>query len=75
VKHPARNAPAILPSTPNTWPPKHVESQLLLALEGLQGVRAGPSWEALPNASRAQVVVLLARLLARTGLGVEDNGV
>ncbi|HEU5154358.1 MAG TPA: hypothetical protein VFU03_06490 [Gemmatimonadales bacterium] len=74
MSHHARGVPANSPPAPDTWAPKCIESQLLLALEGLQ-VPAGPSWEALPDDSCAEVVVLLARLLARAGLAVKDDHV
>ena len=47
--------------------PKHMGSQLVLDLGGL-AVPSGPSWESLPEGSRAEAVAVLARLLARASL-------
>jgi len=47
-------------------------SQLFLDLRGL--VRpAGTNWESLPEASRSEVLAVLARLLARAGLEREEE--
>lgn len=44
-----------------------LESQLVLEIEGV-ATPGGPGWEALPEAARAAVVAVLARLLAKAGL-------
>lgn len=64
-------------SAPRSWPSdplllKHIGSQLVLDLGGL-AVRSWPSWESLPEGSRAEAVAVLARLLARAGLEEESG--
>ena len=53
-------------------PLKHIGSQLVLDLGGL-AVPSWPSWESLPEGSRAEAVAVLARLLARAGLEEESS--
>lgn len=51
---------------------KHIGSQLVLDLAGL-AVLSWPSWELLPEGSRAEAVTVLARLLAKAGLEEESG--
>jgi hypothetical protein len=52
--------------------PKYTGSQLALDL-GELAAPSWPSWQSLPEYSRAEVVMVLARLLARAGLEQESG--
>jgi hypothetical protein len=71
MSHVARSAPTTTPPARATLPPKH--PQLALDLGGAP-VPSGPDWESLPEASRAETATVLARLLAKAGLGEEESG-
>lgn len=64
------SAPRSFPTDPLAL--KHIGSQLVLDLAGL-AVPSWPSWESLPKGSRAEAVVVLARLLARAGLEEDSS--
>jgi len=67
----ARNA-APIPSRSSLS--KHTESQLDLDLGDVH-LPPGPDWESLPEASRAETVTVLARLLAKAGAAEEESDV
>ena len=64
------SAPRSSPTDP--LPLKHIGSQLVLEL-GELAVPSWPSWESLPEGSRAEAVTVLARLLAKAGLEEESG--
>lgn len=59
-------------SSIDPMPPRYTASQLALDL-GELAVPSCPSWQSLPEGSRAEVVMVLARLLARAGLEQEPG--
>ena len=63
-------SPAERPPSTSALQLRHTESQLVFDLGGLTSP-SGPGWESLPEASRAEAVAKLARLLARAGLEEE----
>ena len=64
---------ALRSSPTNPLSLKHMSSsQLVLELGGL-AVPSWPSWESLPESTRAEAVTVLARLLARAGLEEESG--
>jgi hypothetical protein len=52
--------------------PRYTGSQLALDLDEFV-VPSCPSWQSLPEGSRAEVLMMLARLLARAGLEPEPG--
>jgi len=64
------SAPSSSPIDPLSL--KHIGSQLVLELGG-PALPSWPSWESLPEGSRAEATAVLARLLARAGLKEESG--
>jgi hypothetical protein len=65
-------SPAERPAPTSALQLRHTQSQLVFDLGGLTSP-SGPGWESLPEASRAEAVAKLARLLARAGLEEESG--
>lgn len=59
-------------SPPNQMSTRYTASQLAFDL-GDPAVPSCPSWQTLPEGSRGEVVIVLARLLARAGLEQEPG--
>ena len=68
-------SPAERPAPTSALQLRLTESQLVFDLGGLTSPSSpsSPGWESLPEASRAEAVVMLARLLARAGLEEESS--